>query len=126
MDCVPIFSQIKWAVQKMQGDLEGAEKTLRNVAKGLIVATETYAGGKGRSGTADLHLVPGMDVIDEFRKGRDQFVEGLADSIPSVGRIKGGVHYALGDKKKGYACMIAATKCAAVLAAGVITSGAGS
>jgi hypothetical protein len=84
----------------MQGDLEGAEKTLRNFAKGLIVATETYAGGKGRLGTADLRLVPGMDVIDEFRKRRDQFVEGLVDSIPGVGHIKGEHIVLLAIKRK--------------------------
>ena len=45
MDCVPLVSQIKSAIQAMQGDLEGARKTQIGFAKGVIAAAEDLCRG---------------------------------------------------------------------------------
>ena len=61
----------------------------------------------------------------ELGKNAKEVGDGVLSSAPVVGHIKGGIHYAVGDKEGGDNCMRAASRTTAVVAGGVAGTFAG-
>ena len=112
LDVCPVVSQVKSLVQVIGGDEEGARLTQENFSRQLPVVSQVRS----------LVEVATGDV-EAARETQRQFGEGmsdLADGIPVVGHVKGGIHYAFGDSVGGACAMKAASR-----TAGVIGGGAG-
>nr|XP_022291620.1 uncharacterized protein LOC111102957 [Crassostrea virginica] len=110
IDSLPVISQIKSLYQVMTGDIEGARQTQKNFAETGIIASQI---------TSLIHSANGDN--EAARKTQIKFakgIESLVDSIPYFGHIKGGIHYALGQKEKGDAVMKSASGTVLTAAAG--------
>jgi hypothetical protein len=93
MDWIPGLSQIKSAVQAISGDTDGARQTQINFLKTCPIVSQ---------GTSAVQAIAGdRRAAEETQKAFGKTMSGLADGIPVVGHIKGGIHYACGDKAGG-------------------------
>lgn len=102
MDTLPVISQTKSLVQVIGGDAEGALRTQENFSRQCPVVSQTRSLVEVSMGDADAAL-----------KTQQQFGTGmsdLADAVPVVGHIKGGIHYACGDTEGGDKAMMHATR----------------
>ena len=102
VDTLPVISQTKSLVQAVSGDTDGALRTQENFSRQCPVVSQTRSLVEVSMGDADAAL-----------KTQQQFGEGmsdLADAIPGVGHIKGGIHYACGDREGGDKAMMHATR----------------
>ena len=111
MDSLPVISQCKSAVQAICGDTEGARKTQERFLKTCPVISQ---------GTSAVQAM--MGDTEGARKTQLEFVEFLsdtADAVPAVGHVKGGIHYACGDKEGGDKAMKSSSRTVGVLGGGV-------
>ena len=111
LDVCPVVSQVKSLVQVIGGDEEGARLTQENFSRQLPVVSQVRS----------LVEVATGDV-EAARETQRQFGEGmsdLADGIPVVGHVKGGMHYAFGDCVGGDCAMKAASRTVGVIGGGV-------
>ncbi|KAK6474083.1 hypothetical protein HHUSO_G26236 [Huso huso] len=111
MDAIPVFSQLKSFVQWASGDSKGAEETQTNFLKLCPVVSQ------GRSAVQAImgDEKGARETQIEFLKG----VNGMVDSVPVVGHVKGTVHYICGDKEGGDNAMKAASHTTGVIGGGV-------
>lgn len=117
VNSIPIISQAKSFVELCAGDEAAARRTqveFTRVCPGASQITSFVYACKNDN-----------EEATKIQKECGRAMEGLADGIPVVGHIKGGIHYAMGDQTKGDECMVGATKSTLVLAAGVATGGVG-
>jgi len=110
-DSIPIVSQVKSAVQAIGGDSEGARQTQENFSRGFplvapVRAIVEHASGKHEEAKKTWSYL-----------GKNY--EGMVDTIPLVGHIKGGIHYATGDTQRGDEIMKAATRPIGTVVGGV-------
>ena len=102
VDSVPVVSQTKSLVQAISGDTEGARQTQENFSRQCPVVSQTRS------------LVEvSMGDTDAAAETQKQFVQGMsdfADRQPVIGHIKGGIHYACGDREGGDKAMMNATR----------------
>lgn len=106
------------------GDTEGSSNLINSAGKSFENYVEVGAIG------ANIHLAVAaanddQKTVERLRRNQEKAWEGIVDSTPVVGHVKGAVHYAMGDSQKGDACMIGASRSMAVAAACVATAGAG-
>jgi len=59
------------------------------------------------------------DEVEKIQKEYDKEMLGMLNGIPVVGHIKGGIQYAMGDKKGGDEAMKAASRTVGVIGGGV-------
>lgn len=110
-DSIPVFSQTKSLVQVVSGDTDGAKETQKTFFETCIIASQVTS------------LVQCLNGDNEAaRKTQIKFlksVEIFVDSVPVVGHIKGGIHYAIGQKEKGHSAMKSSSGTVVSIAAGV-------
>ena len=101
-DSIPVVSQTKSLVQAISGDAEGALRTQENFSRQCPVVAQTRSLVEVASGDEAAAL----ETQKQFVKGVSDF----ADRTPGVGHIKGGIHYACGDREGGDKAMMDATR----------------
>ncbi|KAL3837580.1 hypothetical protein ACJMK2_022928 [Sinanodonta woodiana] len=111
MDAVPVFSQIKSLAQWATGNKKGAVVTQDNFLKLCPVVSQ---------GTSVVQAIAGdcegaRETQIQFLKG----INGMVNSVPVVGHVKGAVHYVCGDKEGGDNAMKAASHTTGVIGGGV-------
>ena len=111
-DWLPIVSQIKSLVQVIGGDAEGARRTQENFSKQCPVVSQVRSAVEAIGGDEEAARKTQMEFVHT--------VSGVADSLPIVGHVKGGIHYACGDTDGGDNAMKAASR-----TTGAIVGGAG-
>lgn len=110
-DWIPIYSQIKCLVQVLAGDIDGAQRTNANFVRTCPVISQGFS------------LV--QFAVGDPEGARDTFTEcvntmdGVVNSTPVIGHVKGLLHYAAKDKERGDVAMKAASHTTAVAAGGV-------
>lgn len=118
VNSIPVISQAKSAVQAICGDMEGARETQINFIEQAPVISQVNSAIRAIGGD-----IKGAERVQK------RFVNGVsdfADGIPVVGHIKGGIHYAVGDKKGGDAAMKSSSRTVGVFGgaiAGTLTGG---
>eukprot|EP00439_Symbiodinium_sp_Y106_P055428 s4204_g7.t1 len=112
VDLFPGLSQTRSLFQLIAGDVKGAERTQQNFIRqcpGLSQVTSAVQAIAGDTKGAA-----------ETQKQFGGAMSSLADGIPIVGHIKGGIHYACGDDEGGERAMKGASR-----TVGAIGGGAG-
>lgn len=102
MSWIPVISQLKSAVQALSGDKKGARETqLEFIRRCIIVChvTSLVYAFKGDNETAEKIQIEFLQTLGN-----------LIDGIPFIGHLKGGIHYALGDKNGGDMAMKSASR----------------
>lgn len=118
MDALPLFSQFKSTVQFVCGQRDQAKQTQVNFSRQC----------PGVSQVRSLYEVVNGDQKDawETQKQCGSFCLNLANGVPLLGHIKGGIHYSLGDPVGGDAALKAASHTSSVMAgaaAGLLLGG---
>jgi hypothetical protein len=111
MDAFPIVSQVKSLWQWIGGDSEGAKQTQENFSRRCIVVSQVRSA---------VHALAGNQ--EEARAVQTEFIKGLSsftDGIPIVGHLKGGIHYAVGDKEGGENAMKSASRTTGTILGGI-------
>ena len=111
-DAFPIVSQTKSLVQWISGDSEGAKRTQENFSRQCPIISQARSAVEAISGDPDAALATQMECLN--------FASNFVDAVPVAGHIKGGCHYAWGDKEGGNNAMKAASR-----TTGAIVGGAG-
>ena len=111
VDSMPVVSQVKSGVQAIAGDTKGAKETQEKFLNTCPVVSQ---------GKSFVHLCAGdteaaKETQRKFVKGASDF----ADGVPVVGHVKGGIHYACGDKEGGDSAMKSASRPVGVIGGGV-------
>ncbi|EFP10470.1 hypothetical protein CRE_22945 [Caenorhabditis remanei] len=107
---IPVVSQVKSAVQLVPGDVEGAARTQERFFHEGIGVSQVTAAVYAVTGNA-------KKAEETFDRGMSAF-SSTVDGIPVVGHMKGAVHYAMGDDKKGDRSMLSASRTTGVMAGG--------
>lgn len=111
VDWLPVASQLKSVVQVTFGDRQGARNTQeRFIRQCPLISQVTSA------------IQVGKGDRDAARKTQLEFlsvVSGVVDNVPLVGHVKGGLHYARGNKNRGDAAMKAASHTSAAIVEGI-------
>ncbi|CAL4106780.1 unnamed protein product [Meganyctiphanes norvegica] len=111
MDWVPVLSQTKSLIQVTFGDKEGAKKTQENFVRQCPVISQVTSAVQAAKGD--------QQGARDTQKQFVQVLSGFTDSIPVVGHVKGGIHYACGDKDGGDRAMKSSSHTTVVMGAGV-------
>lgn len=115
VDWIPGISQLKSLFQVMSGDAEGAKRTQENFSKQMPVVSQIRSAVESASGNDEAARQTQLAFADN--------VSNVADAIPIVGHVKGGIHHAVGDHAGGDKALIAATRTAVVVGTGIATGG---
>ncbi|KAF6206720.1 hypothetical protein GE061_017956 [Apolygus lucorum] len=100
-DSVPLVSQFKSLFQVIGGDADGAKRTQENFLNTAGVVSQIKSA---------IHAANGdYEAARETQEKYAKNLEELANSLPVVGHIKGGVHIALGEEEKGETIIKGAT-----------------
>ena len=110
INAVPVVSQVKSLGQVASGNAEGARITQEEFSKLCPVISQTRSLVHSLSGDQKQ----ARQVQKEFGKNLNVAV----DSVPVIGHIKGGVHYALGDSDGGSTAIKRATKPIGIIVGG--------
>ena len=111
-DSMPLVSQTKSAVQYVAGDKKGAEETQKNFLNTCLFISQ---------GKSAYHWYKGdNEAAKETQKNFVQNMSNLADGIPVVGHVKGGIHYVCGDRESGDNSMKAASRTVGVIGGGAV------
>jgi len=110
-DSIPVISQAKSAVQAIAGDTDGAWKTQENFLRGCPIVSQGTSLVQAMSGDEQGAINTQMYFVNN--------VSNVADTVPVVGHIKGGIHYACGDKEGGDNAMKSASRTVGVVAGGI-------
>ena len=102
VDSLPVISQTKSLVQVISGDADGARHTQENFSRQCPVVSQARSLVEVSMGDEEAAL----KTQEQFGKGMSD----LADAVPGVGHIKGGIHYACGDREGGDKAMMQATR----------------
>lgn len=114
MDWVPGVSQAKSSWQLMCGDKQGALKTQENFTKQCPGVSQVRS-------LLEISLCKdGVQRAKETQRAQLGMLNGLADGLPAVGHVKGGLHYLVGDKSGGDKAMKAASHTTGVVAGGTL------
>jgi hypothetical protein len=116
VDSLPVVAQVKSGFQLITGDVDGALRTTNNFLRTcpgvsqLTSVTQLVIGDvDGAAETQKLFLRSTVDTVN-----------GVLDSTPVVGHVKGLVHYAFEDEDGGNRAMKAATRTTLVMGAGAV------
>lgn len=110
-DSLPVFSQTKSLVQAVSGDIDGAKETQKTFLETCIIASQLTSLVQCLNGDNEA----ARNTQIKFLKSVELFV----DSVPMAGHIKGGIHYAIGQKEKGHSAMKSARGTVVSITAGV-------
>ena len=110
-DAVPVVSQLKSFVQWASGDSTGAKQTQENFSKRCILVSQARSAVEAICGDTEAARATQLEFVNE--------ASNFADSVPVVGHVKGGIHYACGDKDGGDNAMKAASRTTGAVAGGV-------
>ena len=111
VNSIPVISQTKSAVQAIAGDSKAAEETQReflNTCPGFSQGTSFYHWYHGDNDAA---------LQTQLKFGRS--MSDFANGFPVVGHVKGGIHYACGDREGGDNAMKSASRSTGVIIGGV-------
>lgn len=111
MDWIPVVSQVKSAVQAVSGDPEGALKTQENFSKQCPVVSQVRSAVEATRGDLNAARQTQLEFVS--------LVSNMVNSVPVIGHIKGGIHYACGDKEGGDQAMKSSSRTVGVAGAGV-------
>lgn len=111
MDGLPLFSQMKSAVQLLAGDAKGARKTQKNFSKQCIGVSQIRSGVEALSGDSEAAL----NTQREF--SRNAYT--TTQAIPVVGHGLGVGQYIVGNREEGDNSMKAATHTTGVIVGAV-------
>ncbi|CAL4116047.1 unnamed protein product, partial [Meganyctiphanes norvegica] len=111
MDWLPVVSQLKSLIQVTFGDAEGAKQTQENFIRQCPVVSQVTSAVQAIAGDSK--------AAEETQKEFLEVLSGTVDSIPVVGHVKGGIHYACGDKGGGDRAMKSSSRTTAVIGGGV-------
>lgn len=112
VNSLPVVSQAKSAVQALAGDMEAARETQIDFLDMCPLVSQ---------GTSFYHWC--QNDNDAAKRTQIKFVHGVSnfvDGFPAVGHVKGGVHYACGDKEGGDRAMKAASRRTGVIGGGFV------
>ncbi len=112
VNSIPVISQTKSIVQALAGDKEAARETQIDFLETCPVVSQ---------GTSFYYWC--KDDDEAARQTQIKFAHGLsnfADGFPAVGHVKGGIHYACGDKDCGDRAMKAASRTTGVIGGGFV------
>uniref|UniRef100_A0AC34FH74 Uncharacterized protein n=1 Tax=Panagrolaimus sp. ES5 TaxID=591445 RepID=A0AC34FH74_9BILA len=109
-DWIPVVSQIKSIVQLCAGDEDGFRKTNENFVKECPIVSQV---------TSVVQLIGGdADGALETQKKCLGTLNNVANGVPLIGHIKGGIHHLCGDEDGGDRAMKAANRSSVVIASG--------
>lgn len=112
IDSLPVVSQVKSLVQVIGGDAEGARQTQVNFSQQCPVVSQARSLVEVIGGDAEAARKTQMRQLESLSD--------MADGLPVVGHIKGGIHYACGDGAGGDKAMKSASRTTGVIAGGII------
>jgi len=116
-DSIPVVSQVKSLVQKINGDDSGARKTQENFIRTGIIASQV------NSAILALQGHP-----EEARKVQEEFGEealGTLEGLPVIGHAMSAGYAAGGDRAKAEEVAIGATKSTVVAGSALLSLGCG-
>lgn len=111
MDWIPVVSQLKSLVQVISGDAEGAKQTQENFSKQCPIVSQARSAVEAAAGDTKAARQTQMEFVG--------LVSNVTNAIPVVGHIKGGIHYACGDKEGGDQAMKSSSRTIGVAGGGV-------
>ncbi|XP_066975328.1 uncharacterized protein [Macrobrachium rosenbergii] len=111
VDWVPVASQFKSLVQATFGDRKGAKETQERFIRQCPVVSQVTSAVQASKGDKAAARRTQLEFL--------RVVGGLVDSVPLVGHLKGGIHYACGDKNRGDVAMKASSHTSAAIAGGI-------
>ena len=112
MDAIPFLSQTKSLFQAVCFDFDGARRTQENFSRQCPVVSQIRSACEWAQGDSKA-----------ARETQEQclgFLSDVVDGIPAVGHVKGGIHYAFGDKDGGDKAMKSASRTTGVMGGGVV------
>ena len=112
MDAIPVLSQTKSLFQAVFFDFEGARRTQENFSRQCPVVSQIRSACEWAQGDSN--------AARETQKECLGFISDVIDGIPAVGHVKGGIHYACGDKDGGDKAMKSASRTTGVMGGGVV------
>ena len=112
MDAIPLLSQTKSLFQAVCFDFEGARRTQENFSRQCPVVSQIRSACEWAQGDSN--------AARDTQKQCLGFLSDVVDGIPAVGHVKGGVHYAFGDKDGGDKAMKSASRTTGVMGGGVV------
>lgn len=112
MDGIPVFSQLKSAIQFACHQTEQALQTQINFSRQCPIVSQVRSLAESISGD--------NKAAQETQKECGLFLLNLCNGIPVVGHIKGGIHYAFGDAEGGDAALKAASHTSGVMVGGAV------
>ena len=112
MDAIPFLSQTKSLFQAVCFDFEGARRTQENFSRQCPVVSQVRSACEWAQGDSQ--------AARETQKECLGFISDVVDGIPAVGHVKGGIHYALGDRDGGDKAMKSASRTTGVMGGGVV------
>ena len=112
VNSIPVVSQAKSAVQAVAGDTKGAKEPQRDFLDTCPVVSQ---------GTSFYHWwYADNDAARETQVKFGRSTSDCANGVPVVGHIKGGIHYACGDKDGGDNAMKSASRSTGVFIGGAV------
>lgn len=115
VDWIPFVSQVKSLIQVISGDEEGARRTQENFSKQMPVVSQIRSLVESASGD--------NEAARETQLAFAGNLSNVADAMPGIGHIKGGIHHAVGDHEGGNRALLSATRTAVVVGTGIVTGG---
>ena len=113
IDWLPVVSQVKSLIQVIGGDPEGAKQTQENFSRQMPIVSQ-----------ARSTVEKAMGNFEEARKTEEQFafdfLEPTVNKMPVIGHVKGAVHMAVGDTKRGEEILKEATKSGLIAVGGTL------
>ena len=116
-DWIPGVSQAKSLYQWAWGDADAALETQKNFVKKCPGVSHAVGGASYAYGyvSGDNEYI---DYGTEALKQGTQTIGNIANGIPVVGHIKGGIHHMCGDTEGGNRALVSATRTTVVMGSG--------
>ena len=112
MDAIPVLSQTKSLFQAIFRDFDGARKTRENFSRQCPGVSQVRSACEWAAGDSKAARETQMECLG--------FFNAFIDCIPIVGHVKGGIHYACGDREGGDKAMKSASRTVGVMGGATI------
>ncbi len=94
MDALPVLSQVKSLYQVIRGDSNGARITQVNFSRQCPVISQFRF-------FVEVMILGDREAARNTQMECLGFLSAATDAIPVLGHVKGGIHYACGDRERG-------------------------
>ncbi|XP_068241205.1 uncharacterized protein [Palaemon carinicauda] len=111
VDWLPVASQFKSLVQVTFGDKNGAKATQERFIRQCPVISQVTSAVQASKGDKEAARRTQLEFL--------RVLGGFVDSVPLVGHLKGGIHYARGDRNRGDVAMKASSHTSAAIVGGI-------